>query len=324
MKPYYQEFLARPVEAIVHFSDVFSAPIRDFDAELTAILRNLGTLSDRTYFVGGNTDLAGYGGVLLNDLVFERRRIFSEIGREDAQKKQAVVAVLNSLPREGYALDEAPNGRDFHLAITESGVEVFACPLVTLSALESRNAIVALYRIPNTNIPFSDGNREQFRSSIIATSRYRVDVMETVFEYESVTDLILAKEKGIHPNVIPKQKNSVEFAYADRFGNVRLSVADTRALREQLGDTFGKKVQVIVGDSDPFEAVYSHSLADIPMGALGLYENVADLSLSHRCPGYWELVKRTDHCLAEESTAFSVLQQKCENVWGVPFRIQKM
>lgn len=324
MLPKYRELFTRETEAIIHLSDVFSDPARDFDAELTAIFRNLGTLSDRTYFVGGNADLAGYGGVLLNDLVFERRRILSETEQLKTRQEKAVVIILNALPREGYDVNEFPNGRDFYLAITESGVEIFACPLATLSALESRNAIVALYRIPNAMIPFTNGNREQFRSSIIAASRYRTEVMEPVFEYDSVSDLVAAKEKGLHPNAIPEQKNAIEFAYADRFGNVRLSVDDTRELREQLNGSFGKKVLVTVGNADPFEAVYTDSLADIPMGALGLYENVADLSLAHRRPGYWELVKRTDHCLTEKETAFAVLQQKCENVWGISFRIQKM
>ncbi len=324
MKEQYQQLLKRPLEAILHFSDVFSGPEVDFDAELTATFRNLGVLSDRPYFVGGNVHLAGYGAVLINDLSLERKRIAEKLNVPFAHKEDALCVILNTLPREGYRVEDAPNGRDFHLAITDQGVEIFAVPLATLSALESRNAIVALYRIPNAQIPLTDGMHEQFRSSIIALSRYQPEIFETVFEYETVEDMIRAKLYGMHPDVIPVQENEVEFAYSDRFGNVRLSVRDGERFLAQLGDLqYGDEVHIFVGKNEVMSAIYTDALADIPVGKTGLYQNVADISRTHRRAKYWELVKRSDHCLTDKEMAIDLLKKGNASSWGMPIRVEK-
>lgn len=324
MKTRYRQLLKRPLEAIFHFSDVFSGPEIDFDAELTVTFRNIGVFSDRTYFVGGNTRLAGYGAVLINDLFLERKTIVEKLGISSINRESAIGVILNALPREGYQLKDAPNGRDFHLAITEQGVEIFAVPLETLSALESRNAIVALYRVPNANIPFTNGTHEQFRSSIIALSRYQPDVFETVFEYEDVEDMMRAKSSGVHPKIIPMQENEVEFAYSDRFGNVRLSVRDGEKFLNELGDMKqGNEVLVTVGESESVLAVYTDALANIPVGSVGLYQNVADIARTHRRAKYWELVKRSEHCLADEDMAVDLLKRGNDSLWGVPIRIER-
>lgn len=327
MKEYYQKLLKRPLEAILHFSDVFSGPETDFDAELTVTFRNLGTLSDKMYFVGGNARRTGYGAVLVNDLVLERKKIVRELGVPLAQKDQAIALILNSLPREGYEASEAPNGRDFHLAITEEGVMIFAVPLSTLSALEDRNAIVALYRIPNARIPLADGEHEQFRSSIIALSRFVPESMEPVFEYDSVEDLMRAKLYGTHPSIIPSQKYDIELAYTDRFGNVRLSVRDGEEQLARLGMLqFGDELRVLVGEEEVARALYMDALADVPVGKFGLYENVADSMRSYRKAKYWEFVKRSDHCLQDEKMGFDALSlaHGSQEVWNQPIRIEKV
>lgn len=321
MKSQYKDVLGRKAEAIIHFSDVFSGGEEDFDAELTVIFRNLGILTDKMYFVGANASLAGYGAVLLNDLSRERFQLLSFIGEERRAVESTVFSILNSLPREGIDKEVFPNGMDFHMAITSGGVCFFACPIGTLSALETRNEILALYKIPNENIPFTDGTKEQFRSSIVASSRFRPDVMETIYEYDTIEEKSEAKKNGTHPQVIPEQSTEIEFAYADRFGNVRLSVRNGDVLRERLAPYFSKEVSIRIGEGEFLTALYVNSLAEIPVGSIGLYENVADGKFPHRRAGYWELVKKSDHCLFDKEMAIDLIRKRCPDVWKTPIEI---
>jgi len=305
----YTEIISQEAQSIIHFSDVFSGPYKDFDAELTVTMRNLGILSDRTYFVGGDPRLAGYGAVLLNNLTKERKYISREMKLNDSFLHTTIFSILNASPREGYNVEEAPNGRDFHMAITQDGVVFFACPLETLSALETRNEIMALYRIPNEKLAFTNGKKEQFRSSIVALSRFYPESMEAVFEYENKEELVKAKELGLHPQVIPHQKKVIEYAYADRFGNVRLSILKSELLREKLDSQKGKNIFLRLNGTINIPVFYGESLSDIPIGVLGLYENIADEENKKAYASYWELVKRSDHCLSDKNTARDILDQ---------------
>jgi len=310
----YKEIVTQDAYAIIHFSDVFSPPIRDFDAELTTIIRNFGVLSDQTYYVGGSARLAGYGALLLHDLVEERKKISKEVDLADPYMATTLFGVLNVSPREGYDIETAPNGRDFHVAVTSAGVCFFSVPLETLSALETRNEILALYRIPNEHLPFTDGSREQFRSSIVALSRFQSEVFETVYEYKNVDEVIQAKKKGNHPGIIREQEREIEYAFADRFGNIRLSILENDAFRKKLQDSKGKQVRITIDQSGYVDALYVDSLSDIPLGALGLYENVADPEKEYRRAGYWELVKRSDHCLDDEEMALDILEGRSDDL----------
>lgn len=311
----FKDIITREAHAVIHFSDVFSPPEKDFDAELTAIIRNFGTLSDKTYYVGGNVNLAGYGSVLLNNLIEERKKISKEVDLSDPYAKTTLFCILNALPREGYRIENAPNGRDFHVAVTTGGVVVFGTPLSTLSALETRNEILALYRIPNENIPFTDGKKEQFRSSIIALSRFRAEeVMVPIYEYENIGELLEAKKTGAHTSPIKEQERGIEFAFSDRFKNVRLSVRDSRALRELLASHKGKEVEIVVDGEFAFSALYVNSLSETPIGKIGLYENIADAPLEYSQSVYWELIKRSDHCLDDNKMALDILQERTSDL----------
>lgn len=324
MLPVFKDIIQKEAQAIIHFSDVFSPPEEDFDAELTAMIRNFGTLSDKTYYVGGNVALAGYGAVLLNDLIEERKRISKEVDLADPYQQTTLFCILNALPREGYRIENAPNGKDFHIAVTISGVVVFGTPLSTLSALETRNEILALYKVPNEKIPFTDGKKEQFRSSIIALSRFRAEeVMESVYEYETREELLEAKKSGVHKTPIVEQERGIEFAFSDRFKNVRLSVRDSRALRELLASSKGKEVEVVVDGEFAFSVLYIDSLSEIPVGQMGLYENIADIPSEYSQAGYWELVKRSDHCLTDSAMALDILRERTSDVHSAVIDIRK-
>ncbi|MBU1118872.1 hypothetical protein KKH43_03255 [Patescibacteria group bacterium] len=293
----YEEILKRPTRGIVHFNDVFSKRDVDFDAELTAITRNLGNFSDVTFPIGQDHKLADYGVNLLHDLIAEQNRIINSIrdrvGKMILQNftEKVVLSVVNCAPRNSKTTANGRNGEDFHLAITDNGLEIYAVPLAILQALETRDKILALYRIPNEKLKVTDGLHEQFRSSIIATTRYFPEILEPIFEYQDRNSLINAKLLGKHPDVIPKQKKLAEFAFADTFGNVRISVKDTEIFKSYFGSgNIGDVVKMRVGKSKSVDAYYTTSLKEIPDGELGIYQNVADNDNSKA--SYWEIVKK--------------------------------
>lgn len=309
----YLNFLNRPTCAIVHFNDVFTNNNIDFDAELTAIIRNLGNFSDLTFPIGKNEKLADYGINLLDDLIEEQKRILGIIKKNGKIVKnnfseKTVIAIINKAPRDSRTTFCGKNGEDFHLAITKNGLEVYTVPLARLQALETRNKIVALYRIPNEKLKVTDGFREQFRSSIIATSRYFPEILNTIFEYSNQAELIKAKLLGQHPCIIPEQKRLAEFAFADKFGNVRISVKNNKQFRKTFAKArYGDSLKIKIGKCKLVEAIYTSSLKEIPDGKLGIYQNIPDGKTDGA--SYWEIVKKSEDCNNEKESALTILEE---------------
>ncbi len=314
----YKEILSRPVAGIVHFSDVFSEKEVDFDAELTAITRNLGNLSDITFPIGKNLKLADYGVNLLNDLIEEQRRIIKHIRQETGKviennfSSKGLIAIANSAPRNSESTKNGKNAQDFYLAITNNDLEIFTTPLSNLESLETRNKILALYKIPNEKIVTTDGNHEQFRSSIIATMRYFDDLLEPVFEYENVTKLIEAKEKGLHPQIIPTQKKLIEFSFADKFGNVRISIKNNNEFKKTIeGAEFGDLLNIKVGNSEIKKIRYRKSMKEFSKNEFGIYQNIADKDTLGA--SYWEIIKKSEDCNNEKESAVVILEKLNSN-----------
>src|SRR3989344_5774176 len=217
--PQYKKLLSRKVNAIVHFNDVFSDQSVDFDAELTAIIRNLGNLSDKTYPIGNNLYQAEYGLNLLSDLLTEQKRIIQLVKKQKGKQvsKQftegTIISIANCAPRSKEATANGKNGNDFHLAITDDLLEIYCVPISTLKTLETRNKILALYKIPNEKIPTTDGQKEQFRSSIITTTRYFPNILEPIFQYKNREELLKAKKLGKYENIADKKDNESKAGY---------------------------------------------------------------------------------------------------------------
>lgn len=318
IKTNYLELLSRPSRTIIHFNDVFFEHEVDFDAELTVMFRNLAKFSSLKFPIGKNPKNADYGVVLLDDLLEEEHRIIEKIkdsGSASAaeifkeRELKQVLCIVNTAPRNDATTENGRNGEDFHLAITANGLEIYAVPLERLQGLETRNRILALYRIPNETLISTDGYREQFRSSIISTSRYFPDTLVPVFEYESVDELIKAKQDGLHPNVIATQDRPAELAFIDKFGNVRISVTDCKEFLSAInGVQFGEKITLQIGDSDEIKVNYVTCLKDIPTGEIGLYQNVADKTYEYSNAGYFEVVKKSADPNREKEPASVVLK----------------
>ena len=322
----YGDLLERPISGIVHFNDVFAESPIDPDAELTAITRNLGNFSDLRFPIGKNPKLADYGVSLLNDLIKEQKRIIDHIRKKTGRKinqdfsDKAVLSIINKADRNSKTTANGKNGEDFHLAITNNGLEVYVVPLARLQALETRNKILALYRIPNEKLSVTDGNREQFRSSIIATTRYFPEILEPVFQYKNEKELLQAKESGNHPNVIPEQEHLAEFSFSDKFGNIRVSVRNNFQFKESFKNLKIKDIVGIkTGNSNPIKAVYVTCLKEIPNGEIGIYQNIADDKTEKA--GYWEIVKKSEDCNNEKETATTILEKENPNFRNEPISI---
>ena len=327
----YLELLSRPSRSIVHFNDVFFEHEVDFDAEMTVMFRNLTEFSSLMFPIGDHFKNADYGIVLLDDLIDEERRIIEKInsvgspaGKEifaNRLEKQ-VLSVINCAPRNEDTTCNGKNGLDFNLAITDNGLEIYCVPLERLQGLETRNRILALYSIPNENLVSTDGEREQFRSSIITTSRYFPEKLEPVFEYDDVNELLEAKSNGTHPDVIPTQEHDSELAFIDKFGNVRISV---RNAQEFLGDIsnkeFGDTIYISSGKSKKIKATYVTCLKDIPEGEVGFYQNIADQRNTWSGASYFEIVKKSSNPNTERNPASKLLSKLNSNFRNEEFKV---
>ena len=309
--------LHKPLCGVVHFSDVFTERAVDFDVELSAILRNVGIFSDMTFPIGVDPQRGDYGAVLVDDLMHDRRRIAQiarnvapenhpDVERLTVEAEYSIATILNCAPRNAQTTMGGKNGEDFYLAVTKHGVEVFVTPLNLLSSLELRSRILALYRIPSAQHPFFDGAREQFRSSIITTSRLVPKILQPVYQYATHEELVEAKANGTHPSVIPLQTNYAQVVYIDRFGNVRLSVSDMKRFLEKMEDVgHGNYGGLKIGNSEAIPVFIATSLSDIPEGEYGVYCNVSDLDDGNA--GYIEFAKKSPDCVHEKWPAASAV-----------------
>ena len=308
------EPLSRVREATIQFSDVFgeiptplvaSAPVLpDFDAILTAKVRNCGHFTDSQFAIGAWRELGGYGAVLIEELRWGQLARALEYGLDPAvldedtnlhvlhpdvamlarSLTRAIVVVVNSAPRTADHHARSENGDEFYVAVTRSGVEVYA-QAHFLAGLAARSWITALFRIPNGSGAWADG--EQFRSSCVTQVRSR-------------TELLVKEDLS----VIPLFEAGGRVAYADTFGNVRVEVPHLRELAQRLAT--GGSATVTADGGRPLEVRVVSRLTGIPEGELGLYLNPADVVESEG-PGYLELARRVSSPVNNPTNAYRTL-----------------
>lgn len=189
-----------------------------------------------------------------------RENIHPDIERARRALKSGAVRLIANL---AIRSDEtkATNGPDFHLALLDNGVEVYAAPLKRLEFVRER--IRSLFRIPTLGHPVFRGDREQFRSSVIARSCQFPEHLVRV---------------GDPTEVIPEQKEPLQVAYVDKFGNLRLRCAKAAQdfLREKVQ---GRSTCIVkVGDVTLSDVRLGSCLNDLDENEWGLYCNSAELS----------------------------------------------
>jgi hypothetical protein len=215
--------------------------------------------------------------------------------RELEASSGAVIALANYAPRDEASTQDGNNGSEFHLAITDSGLEVYVTPLRLLSGLARRNRIVGLYRIPNENHPEFDGDNEQFRSARVVRTRRHPEHLLPVFQYRDQEELVAAIRAGTYPeDCIPTDKREGHIAYVDRFGNVRLELRDrSKLLRLGIGRTAALSV-INNGEEYEVEVQLADNLHSAPLNRLTVYANCSDQADPTSPAGYAELIARVD------------------------------
>jgi hypothetical protein len=105
--------------------------------------------------------------------------------------------------------------------------------------------------------------------------------------------------------LIPALTQQGRVAYADKFGNVRLEMADAKDTAEKL--QVGSKVSLHLGEEVRLDNLHVVSrLTDIPEGELGVYYNPADPITSGQ-PHYVELVRRVSNPNTNSEHAYATL-----------------
>jgi hypothetical protein len=304
-------------------SRVTIPPPDDFDATITSQVRNTGRFHDGEHSISdGGAMLGGYGVVLVDELrthQYEQASdILDELGVtsvEDLTKWQlaevhpdakirldafdkTVVVIANSAPRTSEHNATGNNGTDFYVAVTDSGIEVYAQPHM-LSSLDARGRIVDLYRIPE-GAAWPKG--EQFRSSVVSDIRRHPERLVPVPRDEHWP--------------IPELPGGVQLAYVDKFANVRLQTADIRKDGELLGEV--ERVDLEIGEGQVcLRGIRVVSrMTDINEGEFGIYMNPADRNV-YKGPAYLELIRRvSDPNGNTQPRAYHVLASEVSRLIG--------
>ncbi len=335
------EQLRRPLGGVVSLNDVFatsaqpkSKPWVVFDPD-AAICEWFGNRPyaplDMQIYLDTNMPTGGYLSVLIDDLRHETSERLDAVTpsseyashpdtvNEMLLMKKAQALVLNSAPRSPETThDGHDNGRSFYLAITTSGIEVYATPITQLSALEKRHRVLALYEISNHNNP-AYKDTEQFRSRLISRVRRSPECLKTIFEYANPAELLAAKRNNTHPSVIPTVNENDSITYIDRFGNIRLELhAGRSALKLLDAANYGKAVKLRIG-TQIYEATIVDNLSSAPAGKLAIYTNKSD-HLDHIdepvTPIYAELVIHGDVTKPDYVSAADTLHNSTTQLLG--------
>ncbi|PIR53235.1 hypothetical protein COU76_02350 [Candidatus Peregrinibacteria bacterium CG10_big_fil_rev_8_21_14_0_10_49_10] len=311
LTPFEENILSREVSAVHAFSDTFDANAArdasdprtaDFDAEVTTDFRSLRLTNDTKHSIARNPDLGAYAAETIIRLQDHAAGLIERIEqngvpasavrkyREQLQEQTRQVVV--NCARRNKPGEQRTNGSDFLLGITHNGIEIYSTPAELLRFC--RRDILSLFRIPNKSHPLFDGQREQFRSSIIALSRYFPEHLELLYRYSSREELLAALENGSE-TTIPDQKHPLQLAFADRYGNVRARARDIAHTRGQMEECLNGSGVVGIRnghESTPIIAHVTKCLDEVPGDQIGIYHNVADGKTRTGEPGYLEIVRK--------------------------------
>lgn len=290
----------KPTLSLLEVNDVGDFP-SDFDAGETILARHLRLGGNRIYSVNEPRVLkyaahffAGIPSLIryqiekaIQQARLARRNIPADVVEATSLLRDRTLRVLlNSAPRN-QRVSEGKNGCDFHLGVTNDGVEIYACPKHSLQYIRSQ--LAALFRIPSEGHPLTEDG-EQFRSSLYAgTAHQAPEHLELLWRRGDHT---LA---DLNP-LLPEVRND-EVAFKDvPFKNRRVHAPHIGRTWEQIekkGSRADGTVAIRIG-STLIRAHIAKSLAGIPEGQWGAYWNPADTNQSADGGGFYELNRRFD------------------------------
>lgn len=309
-------------EATIQFNDVFGTipllplgvdvlGVSDFDAILTAQVRNSGFWMDGKFGIGSWPALGEYGIILINQLrehqmeeaiksgitfggIKGNQIKYSGDNHPDTKKlaeslMKVIVVVVNCAPRNSGHHSTGKNGEEFYAGLTDNNLEIYA-QLDFFRGLHARKKLKALFRVPNEAGVWPAG--EQFRSSVVS------QVRRTPKKLVPVETL----------DIIPKIKQEGRLAYVDRFCNVRVEIAANQKINQKL--QIGKKITLGIADGSKMYTIkHVHvvkRIIDIPENELGIYYNPADPSVQNG-PTYVEIVRRVSNPNSDYMNAYMTL-----------------
>lgn len=283
-----RDLLWRPTGSLIVFSDTEGeVPEQDPDVRQTTWFRHLLPARNSFHGIGKNTTLGAYLIETVNQLFDDcRTRVGEGLQRDNGGRgphpnilqaqeflqQKAVRIIGNNAPRlNGEGGNSKTNGNNFHLAILENGIEVYAVPLEILKYV--RGQVESIFEIDTLTHPLFDGSREQFRSSIVARTC-------------EVPDHLQRRDPGI----IPGQKYPLELAFADHFGNTRIRTDEIGDIGQLLSGVEGQYLELLIGGTQRGRVQVATCLRGVNPGELGIYRNAADGD-AQAGPGYVEVVK---------------------------------
>jgi hypothetical protein len=292
--------------ATIHFNDALSdvltppgaSPIYDFDADLTAQVRNTGRFADAKFAIGPWTSTGDYGAVLLSELRQEQHRLLGVFEEHDlahlsdaeAIRKslgQMVVGVVNWAVRRQDHHERGQNGDPFYIAELDNGIQIVS-QMKFLRGVASRGLVNGLWLINDENPVWPRG--EQFRSSIASQLRN--------FPDGSVK----------HPlGLLPKDdRTAIALGYSDKYGNGRLEKPEGVESPEIIpGEVYCIKAD---GHELKERAIGVTSLTGIPEGWLGIYANPADAERT-RGVSYLEIARRVANPNDPSNSAYATIKK---------------
>jgi hypothetical protein len=272
---------------------------RDPDAVIATRFGNTGSIGGSLEFPTGLTGGEDFGLWMLDDRNLLREQHAKRIeGHPFAQKlpsaqafverlRQPIVAIANNAPRGGKNPAGGRNGEPYHLAVTESGMLVFASRLKALAYLAMANRIQSLYEVRKLNNVY--GPEQQFRSSVVAQTLFSMDTdLVPVYQYGSVAEKEEAIENGEHTEKIPKAEHK-KIANVDKFGN-GIVLDDLSILNAMRLTGFGT---IIVTDQGQRHVERVRLVTDLDAaqeGELVVYQNPSDGVVQTQGLGLYELV----------------------------------
>lgn len=326
------QLLERPTSGQVRFSDVYAEVVQpgedlwwrktDYDAGLTDEVESSGFPKCLQVPIGLRPWFANYGLVLTDDLVraqtdrahasqaLDTDNLHPDSAQEIHENAGGILTLANYAPRDEANTANGANGADFYLAITDADVEVYATPLSSLSGLEARHRITALYRIPTKDHPEFDGDYEQFRSARVVRTRRHPGHLVPIFEYDDRKTLIQAKLDGNHPQVIPLDSRTGHIGHIDKFGNVRAELKTVSRFQKLRVGKFATLVIVSGGKSHEVGVTVAANLHSAPLGKLAVYANCSDYADTGSDTGFIEVTARVNGnpSTSEETAVFQLLQ----------------
>lgn len=246
--------------------DPRAARYNDYDSEVTYRVNHDGAHASFEVAIGEQPHAASSALKLYDDLIRSRNAradetveqyksgqpVTKDAWREVQEASYAPVVVANLAERSDETVEGGRNGRNFHLAITDAGTEIYVTPLRFLQDLYESGRIIALYEVPSDNSVY--GSDEQFRSGKVGKIREHPGELKPIFQFNSVEELKAARAEAeaagepapddVLAREMDQDGREGRLILEDKYGNLRFRTTQIGELGELVDYAQGESVDV--------------------------------------------------------------------------------